>query len=418
MHDFLRDGPDLRCEEVPLAGLAERHGTPLYVYSARTLERHYRVYAEAFAGLECLICFAVKANPSLAVLDLLGGLGAGADIVSGGELRRALGAGIPAERIVYSGVGKTEGEMRAALEARILMFNLESTEELERLDRVAGELGLRAPIALRVNPDVDPGTHPYVATGLRTSKFGVTFEQAREAYARAASLANVEVVGVDCHIGSQLTELQPFVEAVRRLLDLVRHLRGAGHQVRFLDLGGGLGITYDAEEPPTPADYGAAVRAELEGADLSLVLEPGRSICGNAGVLLTRVLYNKAGDERRFVVVDAGMNDLVRPSLYDAFHAVVPVSEEPGRERAVVDVVGPICESGDFLARQRELQEVRAGELLAVMSAGAYGMSMASTYNSRPLAAEVMVSGDRHQLVRERGTFEDLTRGERRFDRA
>jgi len=418
MHDFARKGRDLWCEEVPLAELAGRYGTPLYVYSARTLERHYRVYAEAFAGLECLICFAVKANPSLAVLDLLGGLGAGADIVSGGELHRALGAGIPAGRIVYSGVGKTEGEMRAALEARILMFNLESTEELERLDRVAGGLGLRAPIALRVNPDVDPGTHPYVATGLRTSKFGVTFEQAQAAYARAATLANVEVVGVDCHIGSQLTEVGPFVEAVRRLLDLVRHLRGAGHQVRCLDLGGGLGITYDAEEPPAPADYAAAIRAELGGMDLSLVLEPGRSICGNAGVLLTRVLYNKAGDERRFVVVDAGMNDLVRPSLYDAFHAVVPVREEPSRERAVVDVVGPICESGDFLARQRELQEVVSGELLAVMSAGAYGFSMASTYNSRPLAAEVMVSGDRHGPVRERGTLDDLTRGERRFDRS
>jgi diaminopimelate decarboxylase len=416
MHDFHRKGPDLHCEEVPLAKLADRYGTPLYVYSARTLERHYRVYASAFAGTECLICFAVKANPSRAVLSLLGGLGAGADIVSGGELHRALRAGIPAERIVYSGVGKTEDEMRAALEARILMFNLESTQELERLDRVAGALGVRAPVALRVNPDVDPGTHPYVATGLKTSKFGVAFEQARAAYARAATLPHVEVVGVDCHIGSQLTEVGPFVEAVRKLLELVRHLRGAGHAVRFLDLGGGLGITYDAEEPPAPADYAAAVRAELGGADLSLVLEPGRSICGNAGVLLTRVLYTKQGEARRFAVVDAGMNDLVRPSLYGAFHAVVPVREVPGREPAVVDVVGPICESGDFLARERELPGVEPGELLAVMSAGAYGFSMASTYNSRPLAAEAMVRGDRHRLVRARGTLDDLTRGETAFE--
>jgi diaminopimelate decarboxylase len=415
MHDFVRNGRDLFCEEVPLADLADRHGTPLYVYSARTLERHYRVYDEAFAGVEHLICFAAKANPSLAVLDLLGRQGAGADIVSGGELRRALGAGIPANRIVYSGVGKTEGEMRAALQAGILMFNIESTEELEQLDRVAGGIGVRAPIALRVNPDVDPGTHPYVATGLKTSKFGVTFEQARQTYARAATRANIEVVGVDCHIGSQLTDLGPFVEAVRRLLDLVRHLRGAGHRVRFLDLGGGLGITYDAEEPPAPADYAAAIRAELAGADLSLVLEPGRSICGNAGVLLTRVLFTKQGGTKRFVVVDAGMNDLLRPSLYDAFHAVVPVRETPGRDVAIVDVVGPICESGDFLARGRELPAPEPGELLAVMSAGAYGFSMASTYNSRPLAAEVMVRGDRQRLVRERGTLEDLTRGERRF---
>jgi diaminopimelate decarboxylase len=416
MHDFIRRGRDLWCEEVPLADLADRHGTPLYVYSARTLERHYRVYASAFAGVEHLICFAAKANPSLAVLALLGRLGAGADIVSGGELQRALLAGIPAGRIVYSGVGKTADEMRAALGAGIMVFNLESAEELEQLDRVAGALGLRAPIALRVNPDVDPGTHPYVATGLKTSKFGVTFEQARSAYARAAALAHVEVVGVDCHIGSQLTELGPFVEAVRRLLDLVRHLRGAGHRVRFLDLGGGLGITYDAEEPPAPADYAAAIRAELAGEELSLVLEPGRSICGNAGVLLTRVLYTKQGGAKRFVVVDAGMNDLLRPSLYDAFHAIVPVREEPGREAAVVDVVGPICESGDFLARDRELAGLEPGELVAVMSAGAYGFSMASTYNSRPLAAEVMVRGDRQRLVRERGTLDDLTRGERRFE--
>jgi diaminopimelate decarboxylase len=411
MHNFQRQGKSLHCEGVPLAELADRYGTPLYVYSEATLSRHFHVFDQAFASLPHLICFAVKANGNLALLNLLASRGAGADIVSGGELFRALKAGIPAERIVYSGVGKTEAEMDQALEAGILLFNIESLQELAVLDRRARALGRIAPIALRVNPDVDPNTHPYVSTGLKTSKFGISFQSALDLYEQASRLANVQAIGVDCHIGSQLTELGPFQEAVSRLTELSQSLRQAGHQIQYLDLGGGLGITYDAEEPPTPAEYGEVICNQLAGQQLTLILEPGRNLVGNAGILLTRVLYTKEADDKRFVVVDAGMNDLIRPSLYDAFHAVVPV-EDQGRDEQVVDVVGPICESGDFLARDRSLARLNPGELVAVMSAGAYGFTMASTYNSRPLAAEVLVAGESHQLVRQRGTFADLVRGE------
>jgi diaminopimelate decarboxylase len=401
----------LHCEGLSLVDLAARFGTPLYVYSRATLTRHFEVFDRAFEGNDHLICFAVKANPSMALLSLLGQMGAGADIVSGGELFRALEAGIPAERIVYSGVGKTKAEMEQALEAGILMFNIESLQELEALSRVAAARGARARIALRVNPDVDPRTHPYVATGLKESKFGIDISNAVEAYERAANLAGVEVIGVDCHIGSQLTELEPFTAAVDRLLELVSALTDRGFTIRYLDLGGGLGITYDAEEPPLPAEYGAAIRQALGDGSPTLILEPGRNIAGNAGVLLTRVLYTKQTDDKRFAIVDAGMNDLVRPSLYDAHHALAPVVDD-GRDEVKIDVVGPICESGDFLARDRDLSELRPGELLAAMSAGAYGSSMASTYNSRPLAAEVLVDGDRAHLIRARGTYQDLVRGE------
>jgi diaminopimelate decarboxylase len=412
MHNFERRGSILHCENVSLIDLAERFGTPLYVYSRATFTRHFEVFDEAFDPFDHLICFAVKANSSMALLSLLGRLGSGADIVSGGELYRALEAGIPAERIVYSGVGKTETEMAQALDAEILMFNIESLQELEALSRAAVERGRRARIALRVNPDVDPGTHPYVATGLRESKFGIDIKSAVAAYERAAGLGGVEVIGVDCHIGSQLTEIAPFTEAVERLQGLIAALEAEGHAIRYLDLGGGLGITYDAEEPPLPAEYGRAIRQVLGEDGPTLILEPGRNIAGNAGVLLTRVLYTKQTDDKRFVIADAGMNDLVRPSLYNAHHRLEPVVDE-GRSRRAVDVVGPICESGDFLARGRDLPELHPGELLVAMSAGAYGFSMASTYNSRPLAAEVLVDGDRAHLIRERGAYEDLNRGER-----
>jgi diaminopimelate decarboxylase len=412
VHSFHHLDGEMRCEDVSLASLAETYDTPLYVYSLATLDRHFGVFDGAFGDFPHLVCFAVKANPSLAILSALGRRGAGADIVSGGELFRALRAGIDPARIVYSGVGKRAVEMKRAIEAEILMFNIESFQELDALNAVATSMGARARVALRVNPDVDPRTHPYVATGLRMSKFGIRFESAVEGYERARGLPGIEVVGIDCHIGSQLTELAPFVDAVRRLHGLISTLRGRGLDIRYLDVGGGLGITYDVEDPPSPAEYGGAIRDVLVLDDVTLILEPGRNLVGNAGVLLTRVLYTKETDAKRFAIVDAGMNDLLRPSLYGAFHAIVPVRDE-ARPRLVMDVVGPICESGDFLARDREIPELRAGDLVAVMSAGAYGFSMASTYNSRPLCAEVLVSGSTATLVRERSTYEDLVRGER-----
>jgi diaminopimelate decarboxylase len=411
MHDFRRRGKELYCEGVSLTELAARFGTPLYVYSRATLERHFCVFDDAFSGFDHLICFAVKANSSKAILNLLSEMGAGADIVSGGELFRAQNAGVPSNRIVYSGVGKTVKEMEEALDADILMFNIESFQELELLNSVARRKGTSARIALRVNPDVDPNTHPYVATGLKSSKFGIDIGEAVDVYEKAGNLSNIRVVGVDCHIGSQLTEVEPFVEAVVRLRRLIGFLRSKGFDIQYLDLGGGLGITYDAEEPPTPHEYANAIRSVLDEEPLTLILEPGRNLAGNTGILLCRVLYNKATDEKHFVVVDAGMNDLLRPSLYNSFHGIVPVIDED-RDKVEVDVVGPICESGDFLAKGRELKTLEQGNLLAVMSAGAYGFSMASMYNSRPLAAEVMVSGEQYCLIRRRDTYADLVRGE------
>jgi len=412
MHSFEYRDSRMYCEDVALETLQQAFGTPLYVYSHSTLSRHYGVFDEAFSGVDHIICFSVKANPSLAVLDTLMSLGSGADVVSGGELYRATKAGINAGRIVYSGVGKATSEMMQALDAGILMFNIESFQELELLDRVAGEMGLRAPVSLRVNPDVDPKTHPYVATGLMTSKFGINLEDAVSGYDRAAGLENINVIGLDCHIGSQLTDLSPFLDAFERVYNLISTLREKGFNIRYLDLGGGLGITYDAEEPPSPAEYASAIKKVLKDENLTLILEPGRNIAGNAGILLTRVLYTKDTSRKNFVIVDAGMNDLIRPSLYDAYHAILPVNISR-RPQKTVDVVGPICESGDFLARDRKMQELGPGDLIAVMSAGAYGFSMASTYNSRPLAAEVLVKGDKFYLTRERGTYDDLMKGER-----
>ncbi len=411
MHHFqYRDGR-LYCEEVPAEEIARAVGTPCYVYSHATLRHHFTVFDGAFARVPHITCYSVKANSNLAVLKLFGSLGGGVDIVSGGELYRARKAGIPADRIVYSGVGKTRREIDAALQEDILMFNIESSQELEAISQRAEALGRRARIALRVNPDVDPQTHPYITTGMEKNKFGVPMDEALESYRKAASLPSVDVVGVDCHIGSQLTEIQPFVDALRRLRVLIGRLSEMGIEIRYLDLGGGLGITYDREQPPHPTEYARAILEELDGLQCTLIFEPGRVIVGNAGILLTQVLYLKKTPKKQFVIVDAAMNDLLRPSLYGSYHHIQPV-RSASRPSETVDVVGPICESGDFLARERALPVVEPGEYLAVMSAGAYGFTMASNYNSRPKPAEVLVRGKEFAVIRERETWEDLIRGE------
>ncbi|MBU1275568.1 MAG: diaminopimelate decarboxylase [Proteobacteria bacterium] len=413
MHNFSYQNGELYAEDVPLATIAQQVGTPSYVYSQATLERHFKVFDQAFEDLDHLVCFAVKANSSQAVIATLAHLGAGADIVSGGELVRGMAAGVPADRIVYSGVGKSEAEMQAALEAGILMFNLESAQELVALNEVAGRMGLKAPVSLRVNPDVDAQTHPKITTGLSKNKFGLDVDLAFKQYQEAANLPNLQLKGVSCHIGSQLTKVDPFADALERLGVLIGRLRGAGIELELLDLGGGLGITYDQEEPPSPAQYAQALKEQAARLGLKLVLEPGRVIVGNAGILLCRVLFTKDTPTKHFVIVDAGMNDLVRPAMYDSYQAIWPVKQDGGGSKVISDVVGPICETGDFLARDRELPDLVRGELIAVMSAGAYGFSMASTYNSRPRVAEVMVSGGRWSVVRRRETVEELMRGER-----
>ena len=413
MDHFTYRNFDLCCEQISLRSLAADVGTPAYVYSKAALLESYRAYDDAFAEVPHVVCYSIKANANLGVLATLARAGAGADIVSGGELFRALRAGFPPSRIIFSGVGKTRDEMRDALEAEILMFNVESLSELRTLDEVARELGVRAPVALRVNPDVDPQTHPYIATGLKTSKFGIPFAQALEAYEEAASLKGVEVAGADMHIGSQLTKAAPFADAVARLASLVKALRERAIAIRTVDVGGGLGIRHREETPPTHREYAMALLPALRELGVTVLLEPGRSIVGNAGVLLTRVLYRKDTGNKKFVVIDAAMNDLIRPPLYDSYHEVRPVSEARlGGPTEKVDVVGPICESGDFLAKDRELARTEEGDLLAVMSAGAYGFAMASNYNTRPRAAEVLVDGNRYTIVRRRETYEDLVAGE------
>ncbi len=411
MNHFRRREGTLWCEDVPLPAIASAVGTPAYVYSTATLRRHARAMQAPFAGRPHLVCYSVKACSNLAILSLLREEGLGFDIVSGGELFRAKKAGAEPKRIVFSGVGKTPRELAEALDAGILLFNVESEAELVMLDEVARAKRTRAPVSLRINPDVDPKTHKYVATGLRDSKFGIPRPRAREAYRLARSLRHLDVVGLDCHIGSQLTELAPFVEAIGRLRTLLDELGQDGLQLRYLDLGGGLGITYSDETPPDPQAYGRALRDALQGLDLTLLLEPGRVLVGNAAVLLARVVLVKQAESKRFVVVDAAMNDLIRPTLYDAHHEIDPV-QRPRRKKAVVDVVGPVCESGDFLAKDRELPLLEAGELVAVRSVGAYGFSMASTYNSRPRPPEVLVDGDRFRVIRERESYRDLIRGE------
>jgi diaminopimelate decarboxylase len=416
MNHFQYKGDELYCEEVPLRIIAARVGTPTYVYSTATLERHYRVFDEAFAKKKHLICFSVKANSNLAVLRTLFRLGAGADIVSGGELYRALRAGCEPKKIVFSGVGKRDDEIEYALETGILAFNVESQPELLAIDRVAGKVGARAPISLRVNPDVDAETHPYISTGLKQNKFGISVAQAREVYRTARSLPHVVIKGIDCHIGSQLTKTAPFRDAIARVAALAKELRDDGVALELLDVGGGLGIPYqEEEEPPSPQDYGQAIAdavAPFDGLDLTLVCEPGRVIVGNAGVLLSRVLYLKQTETKHFTIVDAAFNDLIRPAFYQSFHAIKPVRRKEAAPPVVSDVVGPICETGDFLARDREIRRCDPGDLLAFMSAGAYGFVMASNYNTRPRAAEVLVKGDGFAVVRRREDFEDLVRGE------
>jgi diaminopimelate decarboxylase len=413
VNHFRRLRGSLHAEKIPLAGLAAMHGTPLFVYSTATLTRHWRALDRALAGVDHLSCYALKANGNLGVLRVLARLGAGFDIVSGGELFRVLKAGGDPRKVVFSGVGKRDDEIAFALEAGVKVLDVESGPELARVSVIARRLGVRAPIALRVNPDVDAKTHPYISTGLRENKFGVPVGEARRLYALSAKDPALEVRGVACHIGSQITTLRPFLDAVARLRALAVDLGRAGVHLRHLDVGGGLGIPYDGEAPPEPAAYGLALRRALRGFDGQLVLEPGRLLVGNAGVLLTRVLYLKRNGRKAFVVVDAAMNDLIRPALYGAHHAIEPVdAPRRGAREILCDVVGPVCESTDFLARRRRLEEPRPGDLLAIRTAGAYGFAMSSNYNARPRAAEVLVHGDRASLVRRRETYADLVRGE------
>jgi len=410
MHDFQYKNDTLHCENIAVPTVAETVGTPFYLYSAATLTRHFAAFDSAFADIPHITCFAAKSCANIAILRLFASLGGGADIVSGGELFRARTAGVDPGKIVYSGVGKTAQEIREALRAGILMLNVESEQELAMIQAVAAEMGVRAPVSFRVNPDVDPKTHAYISTGLAKNKFGIPIGDALRVYLAASKLPNITIKGVSCHIGSQLTQVAPFVESLAKVKGFIAQLAEQGLRITHLDLGGGLGIRYNAEEPPEPAEYAQALKQELAGLDCTLVLEPGRVLVGNAGALVTKVLYTKEG-LKKFIIVDAGMNDLARPSLYDAFHLIQAV-ERPGREQAVADVVGPICETGDFLARERSMPKVEADDLLAVMSAGAYGFSMSSNYNSRPRVAEVLVHGGNFHVIRERETYETLIQGE------
>ncbi|HEU6442814.1 MAG TPA: diaminopimelate decarboxylase [Microvirga sp.] len=411
MHNFTyRDGV-LHAEDVNLRRLADEVGTPFYCYSTATLERHYRVFAEAFADTDALVCYAMKANSNQAVLKTLGRLGAGMDIVSEGELRRALAAGVPGERVVFSGVGKTKPEMAFALDNGILCFNVESEPELEALSEVAISKGRRAPISIRINPDVDAKTHQKISTGKSENKFGIPISRAREVYARAAQLKGIEITGVDMHIGSQITDLSPFDNATALLAELARNLMADGHRLRHIDLGGGLGVPYrdDNEPPPDPQAYARIIKRHTQDLGLKLVFEMGRLIAGNAGILVAKVVYVKEGADRTFVIVDAAMNDLIRPTLYEAYHNIRPVAEpSPKTPRIVADVVGPVCETGDYLALSRDMPAVKPGDLIAVMTAGAYGAVQANTYNTRLLVPEVLVRGPDSAVVRPRPTYEDL----------
>jgi diaminopimelate decarboxylase len=411
MHHFAYRNNELYCEDVPVRLIAESVGTPFYLYSHATLKRHFLIFNDAFEGLDRLVCYSAKANTNLAILKLFESLGSGLDIVSGGELYRGLKAGFSPDKIVYSGVGKRIDEIDYALEAGILMFNVESLEELELINERAGVLKTKAPVAIRVNPDVDPKTHPYISTGLKKNKFGIDGKTAIEGYNAARQLKHIKVVGIDCHIGSQITDVKPFIEALQSLKDLIEEIKEMGFKIKYLDMGGGLGITYDNESPPHPKEYARAIATSLKSTRLKLILEPGRVIVGNAGILVTKVLFRKSGTAKEFVIADAGMNDLIRPTLYNAFHAIEPVVSSEGLQ-VTADVVGPICESGDFLALDRKIDNVKKGDLLAVMSAGAYGFTMSSNYCSRLRAAEVMVNDDRFYIVRDRESFMDLVDGE------
>ncbi|WP_371060418.1 diaminopimelate decarboxylase [Rhodosalinus sp. 5P4] len=409
-HFLYRDGA-LHAEDVPVAEIAARVGTPFYLYSAATLARHYRLFDEALEGLDHLVCFAVKAASNLAILKLLGDMGAGMDVVSGGEYARARAAGVPGERIVFSGVGKTREEMAQALAGGVRQFNVESEPEMRALSAVAAQMGRTAPITVRVNPDVDARTHAKIATGKAENKFGVPISRAREVYAEAAALPGIEVVGIDVHIGSQLTELAPFEAAYAKVAELTELLRADGHDIRRLDLGGGLGIPYERSNaaPPLPTEYGAMIRRTVGHLGCEVEIEPGRLIAGNAGILVSRVIYVKSGEGRDFLILDAAMNDLIRPAMYDAWHEIVPVVEPaPGVAQARFDVVGPVCETGDTFARERMLPPLAEGDLVAFRSAGAYGAVMASEYNTRPLIPEVLVRGDHVAVIRARPSFDDI----------
>ncbi|MFC3034498.1 diaminopimelate decarboxylase [Pseudoalteromonas fenneropenaei] len=412
MDYFNYQGDSLFAEDVAVSELAKTYGTPCYVYSRKTLERHYHAFADAAAGHPHLICYAVKANSNLAVLNVLARLGAGFDIVSQGELARVLKAGGDASKVVFSGVAKTEQEIAFALEVGIKCFNVESTSELKRLSAVASRLGKTAPISVRVNPDIDAKTHPYISTGLKENKFGIDIKQAFEVYQLAYALPGLEVVGIDFHIGSQLTEIEPFLAALDKVLALIKQLASAGIVLHHLDIGGGLGVPYNTEKPPHPSAYAAQIRAALaDFPNLELIFEPGRAIAANAGILLTKVEFIKQSADKRFAIVDAGMNDMLRPSLYGAWQAIIEAEKMPERETHEYDVVGPVCETGDFIGKNRELA-IAEGDLLVQRSAGAYGFSMSSNYNSRPRAAEVMVDGTQHYLVRQREVLEQLWQGE------
>ena len=411
MHHFQYINNELYCEAVPVAKIAEDVGTPFYLYSHATLTRHFEAFNGAFEGMDRLVCFSAKANTNLAILHLFANLGSGLDIVSGGELYRGLKAGFSPGKVVYSGVGKKIDEIDYAIKSGILMFNVESMEELELIDSRAKNLNAWAPVALRVNPDVDPKTHPYISTGLKKNKFGIESDAALEAYKAAMKMKNIKIIGIDCHIGSQITQVAPFEDALTKLKSLAEILKKLGIDIKYLDMGGGLGITYSDESPPHPNEYAKALIKSLKETSLTLILEPGRVIVGNAGILVTRVLYRKSGQVKEFAVVDAAMNDLMRPTLYKAYHAIEPVKKVKG-DTIKADVVGPICETGDFLALDRQISNVERGDLLAVMSAGAYGFTMSSNYCSRPRVPEVMVSGDRFEVVRRRETYEDLNKGE------
>lgn len=411
MHFFSYKNGELYAEDVPVMEIIKEFGTPIYIYSYGTLIRHIRAYEEAFCEVPHLVCYAVKANSNLAILSIFAQLGLGADIVSGGELFRALKAGIKPYRIVFAGVGKSEEEIKYALKSNILMFNVESEEELRRINDVAKRMKKKAHVALRVNPDIDPKTHKYIATGLKTSKFGIPIEKALEYYKIAKSMDNIEVIGIHKHIGSQITDTKAYVEALTKIIALYDRLAHIDVKIDYIDIGGGLGITYKDEEPPHPKDLAEALIPIIKHKKGKVIIEPGRSIVGNAGILVTKVLYKKKTNDKNFLIVDAGMNDLIRPTLYGSYHEIQPVTPK-GRKKIVADIVGPICESGDFLAKEREIEDVSAGQYLSVMSAGAYGFAMSSNYNSRPRAAEVLVKGDRFALIRRRETFRDLIRNE------
>lgn len=413
MHSFEYRQGELYCEQVPVSRIVKELGTPCYIYSHATLVRHFQVYDRAFAAIPHIIAFAMKANSNLAILRLMAKEGSGVDIVSGGELFRALKAGVPPSKIVFAGVGKSAEEIRDALKADILMFNVESSAELQVLNEVAASVGKKARVALRINPDIDPKTHPYISTGLKKSKFGIAADRALDEFKLASSLGHIDVVGVHKHIGSQLTEVTPFVEALKKILKLVEVLRSTGVHIRYINIGGGLGITYSDETPPLPQDLADAISPMVRDLNVTLIMEPGRVIVGNAGILVTKVLYMKEGEAKKFVIVDAGMNDLIRPSLYGAYHEIRPLSEAVlQRGKHQVDVVGPVCESGDFLAKDRSLPDVRPGEMLAVMSAGAYGFVMSSNYNSRPRVPEALVKDGEIHVIRARESYSDLVKGE------